>query len=398
MSYSFHPILRTTAAAVLCIALGGAVGFAQPRAEVSAAPKTDATAAPNVAEPGILVFGVQSGSPVEKAGVVRGDIILAADGTAVNTPMDLGKIIAAKKQGDSVSLKLQHGDATKTVTVTLGSQGGRPWIGLVPGMYGAGMYREGMGMRRMGERGRGMRGFGTGGMFPFEGAFVASVVTGGPAEKAGLKPGDVILGVDGAVVDARNNLGDLIAAKKVGDTVTLSVLTRGQLPRDVKVTLEKNPSKDGPYLGVQYSAGPQGFGPDGVGPGMMQGAFVADVAANSPAAKAGIAVRDLITKVDGAVVNDPQQVVDAVNGHKPGDTLAVTVRGMPDGKDRDLTVTLGANPNDATRAWLGVSMSVLRGMRGSQGPAGRQALPHQGQGANGTAPSASTPTGNPPNI
>src|SRR5208283_1486246 len=76
----------------------------------------------------------------------------------------------------------------------------------------------GFGMRG---NGPGMRGYG--GMFAAEGALIESVATGSPAEKAGLKRGDLVLSVDGTTVDARAPLGDLVAAKKVGDTVTLSV-------------------------------------------------------------------------------------------------------------------------------------------------------------------------------
>ncbi len=382
MRFTIRALSRVAAAATLLIALGAAAGFAQPKAESTNQQQAGATAAANPAAPGILVFAVQPGSPAEKAGVARGDIILAADATAINTPMDLQRIVAAKKQGDTVSLKLQHGDATKTVSVTLGADGSRLGISIAggPGMYGGGM-------------GRGMRGFRPGGRFPFTGAWVEGVVAGGPAEKAGLKQGDVILSVDGTAVDAAHALGDLIGSKKVGDTVTLSVSTPGQAARDVKVALEKNPSKDGPYLGVQYSVGPMMPGRGGYGPGMIPGIVIADVAADSPAAKAGIAVRDIITKVDGAAVSDPQQVVDAVGAHKPGDSLTLTLSGMADGTARDVTVTLGASPKDATKAWLGLSMSVMPGMRAFHGPDGQIAPPPSAPPA---APS--TPAQNPPTI
>ena len=384
-------ILRTALAAALIVAFGAAAGFAQPKAEsASQLPAGNAAPAPGAAAPGILIFAVQPGSPAQKAGISRGDIILEANGTAVNTPVDLEKIITTKKQGDTLTLKLQHGDATKTVIVTLGTQGGRPWIGIEagPGMHG-------WGMRGWGMRGWGMhRGFGPGTPLPMEGALVASVVAGSPAEKAGLKQGDVILSVDGTAVDAKNALGDLIAAKKVGDTVTLSVGSRGQSPRDVKVALEKNPAKDGPWLGVQYTAAPWGFGRGGRAPGMRAGVFVSEVTADGPAAKAGIAARDVITKVAAAPVNDPQQVVDAVARHAPGDTLALTVYSMAGGKEKDLTVTLGQSPTDASKAWLGISMSGFPGFRGFPGQQGRQAP--LGQGPGGVSPSA--PLQNPPNI
>jgi len=105
---------------------------------------------------------------------------------------------------------------------------------------------------------------------------------------------------------------------------------------------------------------------------MMNGALVVDVASNSPAAKAGISTRDLVTKIDGAVVTGPQQVVDAVTAHKPGDTVTLTLVRRADGKSTDVTVTLGKNPSDAGKAWLGVSLAA-------GGPAG----PGPGMGPRG---------------
>ena len=103
---------------------------------------------------------------------------------------------------------------------------------------------------------------------------------------------------------------------------------------------------------------------------MMAGAFVVDVAADGPAAKAGIQPRDVLTKIDGAAVTSPRQVVDAVAHHKPGDTIALTVARRPDGKQTDITVTLGQNPDDATKAWLGLSMGGGPGFPGMRGRPG----------------------------
>ena len=92
--------------------------------------------------------------------------------------------------------------------------------------------------------------------------------------------------MDGPRLTGAHSLGDLIAAKKVGDVVTLSVLPGGQGPaKDVKVTLEKNPNKDAPYLGLQYTMSY----PRGMDQGMMgrQGALIVSVATDGPAAKAG---------------------------------------------------------------------------------------------------------------
>jgi len=382
MMHRRHFSSRTFLAGLLFAALTVTLGFAQAKAE-----SKGAAAAPTpAADAGVLVIAVQPGSPAEKAGIARGDIILEANGTTVNDAAELRKALAGRAAGDTLSVKLRHGDVGKTLTVTVGTQAGRPWIGILPlpGRGGLGMMGDedfGYGMHGYRGDGPGMRGDdGWGPMFPAEGALVEGVTAGGPAEKAGLKKGDLILSVDGTTVDPRNPLADLVTAKKVGDTVTLSVTSWGQeSAHDVKVTLEKNPNKDAPFLGVQYMPAPPRFGGGMPGPGMMSGAIVVDVTADGPAAKAGIQPRDVVTKVDGAAVSAPQQVVDAVGKHKPGDTLSVTVFRRADGKQTDITVTLGQNPHDAAKAWLGVSLS------GGFGPPAMRGLP-RASSAEGNAP------------
>ncbi|HET9947196.1 MAG TPA: trypsin-like peptidase domain-containing protein [Patescibacteria group bacterium] len=70
-----------------------------------------------------------------------------------------------------------------------------------------------------------------------QGAYVASVVAGSPAEKAGIQQGDIILKVDGTRVDDKNNqVAALISHKKVGQSVTIN-LWRDNKTMDVTVTL-----------------------------------------------------------------------------------------------------------------------------------------------------------------
>lgn len=75
-----------------------------------------------------------------------------------------------------------------------------------------------------------------------EGAYVADVSSGSPAEKAGLKKGDIITKMDGASVRESNDLGKIISGKKVGDTVGLTVWADGK-ERNVSVTLVETPSE-----------------------------------------------------------------------------------------------------------------------------------------------------------
>ncbi len=66
-----------------------------------------------------------------------------------------------------------------------------------------------------------------------------AIVSGSPAEKAGLAENDIILSVNGTKIDQNNSLLSLVQQYKVGDSITLSVLSKGKT-KDVKVTLEKS--------------------------------------------------------------------------------------------------------------------------------------------------------------
>jgi len=59
--------------------------------------------------------------------------------------------------------------------------------------------------------------------------------------------------------------------------------------------------------------------------GLLTGAGVGSVNAGSAAQKAGIVRGDVITKVDGQLVDDSEGLVATIRGHRPGDTVALTV-------------------------------------------------------------------------
>lgn len=66
------------------------------------------------------------------------------------------------------------------------------------------------------------------------------IITGGPAERAGLKPGDIITEVNGIAIDQGASLTSLLGRSKVGDTVTLTVV-RGDKTEKIRITLAAAP-------------------------------------------------------------------------------------------------------------------------------------------------------------
>lgn len=77
---------------------------------------------------------------------------------------------------------------------------------------------------------------------------------------------------------------------------------------------------------------------------VKQGAYVygestSSVMTGGPADKAGVKEKDIITKINGAVVGRNGGVSSLVGAYAPGDTISLTV--VRDGRERDLSVTLG---------------------------------------------------------
>jgi S1-C subfamily serine protease len=72
------------------------------------------------------------------------------------------------------------------------------------------------------------------------GVYISEVSSGGPAEAAGLLPGDIVTAIDGVAVDQQNAFAEVLFLHQPGDTVTVDVL-RGSEPMSVQLTLIERP-------------------------------------------------------------------------------------------------------------------------------------------------------------
>jgi hypothetical protein len=95
------------------------------------------------------------------------------------------------------------------------------------------------------------------------------------------------------------------------------------------------------YLGVVSSAVPDMLA-DHLGLKQGEGIIVRAVMPEGPAAKAGLAVNDIITRVGDKAVGSPQDLTDQVTARKPGEGLHLDV--IQKGKHAGLDVTLGTRP------------------------------------------------------
>jgi S1-C subfamily serine protease len=89
------------------------------------------------------------------------------------------------------------------------------------------------------------------GQFTTNGANVANIEANSPAEKAGLKTGDVITAIAGTKIDNTHSLTSLLQAHKPGEKIDLSV-TRGSQNLTVNVELGASPqNSSAAYLGIR---------------------------------------------------------------------------------------------------------------------------------------------------
>jgi serine protease Do len=164
------------------------------------------------------------------------------------------------------------------------------------------------------------------------GALVGDVTPNSPADKAGIKPGDIIIEFNQKAIKEMNELPRLVAAVPVGREAEVKVLRNGS-PLVFKVVIQElddkqmasssSPAK--PELGLSV----QELTPELARRFRMDyepGLIVVQVQDGSPAEEAGLQQGDLIKEVNRKPVKDLKAFQDLVNGSKKGGNILFRIK------------------------------------------------------------------------
>jgi type II secretory pathway component PulC len=213
-----------------------------------------------------------------------------------------------------------------------------------------------------------------------KGALVVTVIDGTPAEKAGLKEGDVITKVDGKEVDGPSTFAELIRGHEPDDVVKLTCLREGRT-MSLKATLTDRPSRS-----YSFDLAPGAMGGNwnmdsldgawsmaggsraflGVTPGdddgtTAKGAAIGSVEPGSAADSMGIRGGDIITRIGTTDIADFQALSSTVGSMEPGDAIAVTL--LRDGRTLTLNGQVGKRPDAMAWAFNGHGLPHAPEMR-----------------------------------
>jgi S1-C subfamily serine protease len=175
-----------------------------------------------------------------------------------------------------------------------------------------------------------------------EGGVRVMVAPDEPADKAGLKEGDVIIEANGKKVREWSELPESLKSTKPGDKVKIKFL-RGKETREATVTLGIHPDarpKDSAPPPAEPPKASTKPGKLGIYPGDAtgKGMAVESVGPGSPAQKAGIKTGDILKKLDETAIWKESDLAAFMKGTKPGQKVEVTV--LRDGEEKKFSVVL----------------------------------------------------------
>jgi serine protease Do len=169
-----------------------------------------------------------------------------------------------------------------------------------------------------------------------QGALIAEVQPDSPAEAGGLEAGDIVTGLNGRDIDSARTLARVVGSLDQGEKVEIEVWRDGAR-EELEITIGDRstgqqvasrggiPGRAGTSLGLTVEGLTPELRADLNLPRDATGAVVTAVEPNSPAARQGIQVGDVIRSVNGQPVESARDVASGLAGLQSGDESALVL-------------------------------------------------------------------------
>ncbi len=265
------------------------------------------------AKRGARVTGVEEGSAAAAGGLAEGDVIVGLIGRAgrfqVRTLDDLGQAVAQFSPGEAAGLVVLREGGLRVLRIRFGEPQAqrprsepraqphpqRPRPGASEPGY-LGVYLDPQ--RRDG------------------GAMVDGAVEGSPADRAGLREGDLVVAVDGRRVRTTQELADLLRGRRAGETLSLTVRRRDG-ERRLTVTLERRPQAQAEPEAPPASRAWLGVALEARGGRLV----ITELAPDGPLARVGARPGDVLLAAEGRPITDLEALGRQVAAWRPGQTV-----------------------------------------------------------------------------
>lgn len=204
----------------------------------------------------VKVAQVIENSPAKRAGIRKGDVILAVDGKPIKKPAEVTKIVRSLKPGQKVKIECLRGKARESALVVIGELKDKKKIWkfkfppekeiVVPEMAGTLPGVENYVFQFVGSRKLGVDVMTLTPQLAKEldvkegtGLMISKVYKGTAAEKAGLRPADIIVKAGDKTIEKDSDLRRALSTLKDEEAIAIRVYRKGKL-KNIKVVPDKN--------------------------------------------------------------------------------------------------------------------------------------------------------------
>jgi len=175
-----------------------------------------------------------------------------------------------------------------------------------------------------------------------KGVLIGDVFKGQPADKAGIKRGDVVTKIDGKTIETLNQLRNQVAALRPGQTVPVEILrnnkkmtvqvkvTSRDEPQTAKVSadeaVESTQDSSSDVLGMKVGAITSELREQLKLAKNTKGVVITDIVRQGQAAREGLRQNDIILEVNRKTVSSVKDFSQAVKGIKDGDSIMFLIQ------------------------------------------------------------------------